>query len=86
MLNLSATTVASNHNGIEIHPPDSEALPYKPIGVIETAFHNKRGVPRQPTVMAKAKGTVIINNCVFNNPDHALIGLEEFSHIWSVYK
>lgn len=80
-----ATTVASNHNGIEIHPHDSEFLPYKPIGVIETAFHNKRGVPRQPTVMANAKGTVVINNCVFNNPDHALIGLEEFSHIWILF-
>ncbi|KAJ8708731.1 hypothetical protein PYW08_010113 [Mythimna loreyi] len=79
-----ATTVAPNHNGVEI-PIDQEALPYKPIGVIETAFHNKRGVPRQPTVMANAKGTVVINNCVFNNPDHALIGLEEFSHIWILF-
>lgn len=55
---------------------------YKQIGVIETTFQNKRGVPRQPSVMAKAKGVVIIDPTVFNNPEHALSGLEEFSHMW----
>lgn len=81
----NATTVIPTHNGGDMSQLDPEDLVYKPIGFIETAFHNKRGVPRQPSVMANARGTVVINTSVFNNPDHALIGLEEFSHIWILF-
>ncbi|KAG6460536.1 hypothetical protein O3G_MSEX012041 [Manduca sexta] len=79
-----ATTVIPPRNDPPT-PIDSNAIPYRPIGVIETAFHNKRGVPRQPTVMANSRGTVVINTGVFNNPDHALSGLEEFSHMWIIF-
>ncbi|CAH2058158.1 unnamed protein product, partial [Iphiclides podalirius] len=58
---------------------------FKPIGYIETSFENKRGVPRQPSVLSKARGVIVIDSNVFNNPEHALIGLEEFSHIWIIF-
>lgn len=61
---------------------NNELISYRPIGVIETPFQNKRGVPRQPTVASKSKGTVVIDMEIFNNPEHALSGLEEFSHMW----
>ncbi|XP_026748536.1 tRNA (adenine(37)-N6)-methyltransferase [Galleria mellonella] len=82
----SATSVVSNHSDDgPSSSEDSENILYRPIGVIETSFQNKRGVPRQPSVLAKARGTVIINQNVFNNPEHALSGLEEFSHIWIIF-
>ncbi|KAL0810893.1 hypothetical protein ABMA28_010196 [Loxostege sticticalis] len=82
-----ATTVITNHNGEEASSSadDADCISYKPIGVIETAFQNKRGVPRQPSVLTKARGTVVIDTSVFNNPEHALSGLEEFSHIWIIF-
>ncbi|XP_059056302.1 tRNA (adenine(37)-N6)-methyltransferase [Achroia grisella] len=82
----SATSVVTNHN--EASPStseDSDNISYRSIGIIETSFQNKRGVPRQPSLMANARGTVIINQNVFNNPEHALSGLEEFSHIWIIF-
>ncbi|KAM3962231.1 tRNA (adenine(37)-N6)-methyltransferase [Aphomia sociella] len=85
--NDSATSVATNHNenGPTTSSENSDDIAYQPIGIIETSFQNKRGVPRQPSVLAKARGTVIINQNVFNNPEHALSGLEEFSHMWIIF-
>lgn len=81
----TATSITSNRNGGDISLVESDCISYRPIGVIETTFQNKRGVPRQPTVMAKAKGSIIIDSNVFNNPGHALSGLEEFSHMWIIF-
>ncbi|XP_049881181.1 tRNA (adenine(37)-N6)-methyltransferase [Pectinophora gossypiella] len=86
----AATTLLPNNSNYEPVPSPSTSNPndgilYKPIGIIETSFQNKRGVPRQPVIMAKAKGTVIIDPNVFNNPEHALSGLEEFSHMWIIF-
>lgn len=53
--------------------------------MIETTFQNKRAVPRQPSVLGNARGTVVIDTSVFNNPEHALSGLDEFSHIWVMF-
>lgn len=63
-------------------PSPTEDISYTPIGYIETSFENKRAVPRQPTVLYSAKGVVVINTEFLNNPEHALSGLEEFSHMW----
>lgn len=41
-------------------------------------------MPRQTSVLTNIKGSVVIDTNVFNNPEHALSGLEEFSHIWFV--
>lgn len=79
---LTATTLTNHRNDQPSSSTSEDVIVYKQIGVIETTFQNKRGVPRQPSVMAKAKGVVIIDQSVFNNPEHALSGLEEFSHMW----
>ncbi|CAB3225959.1 unnamed protein product [Arctia plantaginis] len=79
----AATTL--RQNGEAQYSVDSDCILYRPIGVIETTFQNKRAVPRQPTVLAKAKGVLIIDPSVFNNPEHALSGLEEFSHMWIIF-
>lgn len=82
----SATTV--QRNLIEQPSSSSEVdggIAYRAIGVIETSFQNKRGVPRQPSVLAKAQGAVVIDSSIYNNPEHALSGLEEFSHMWIIF-
>ncbi|KAH3716164.1 tRNA (adenine(37)-N6)-methyltransferase-like [Dreissena polymorpha] len=55
---------------------------FKPIGFIETPFLFKNGTPRQPTVCSLARGVITIDKAVFNNPEHSLEGLQEFSHVW----
>ncbi|XP_052797079.1 tRNA (adenine(37)-N6)-methyltransferase-like [Mya arenaria] len=54
----------------------------KPIGYIQTPFQFKNGTPRQPTVCSQARGTITIDKAVFNNPEHSLEGLEQYSHVW----
>ncbi|XP_026315997.1 tRNA (adenine(37)-N6)-methyltransferase isoform X2 [Hyposmocoma kahamanoa] len=81
----AATTLINHRNDQPSSSTSEDIIIYKQIGVIETTFQNKRGVPRQPSVMAKAKGVVIIDPTVFNNPEHALSGLEEFSHMWIIF-
>lgn len=57
-------------------------LTLRPIGVISTWFPNKKGTPRQPIVCEKVPGKLTISKNVLTNPEHALQGLEEFSHLW----
>ncbi|XP_012525399.1 uncharacterized protein LOC105830559 [Monomorium pharaonis] len=64
---------------------DQDTLKLKPIGVISTCFPNKRATPRQPGVCAKVSGKLILYNSVFTNPDHALQGLQDFSHMWILF-
>ncbi|KAI5644609.1 tRNA (adenine(37)-N6)-methyltransferase [Phthorimaea operculella] len=82
-----ATTIVpqANHDSQASTSSQNVGISYQPIGVVETSFQNKRGVPRQPSVMSKAKGTLVLNTSVFNNPDHALSGLQEFSHMWIIF-
>jgi len=61
---------------------DQDALRLKPIGIISTWFPNKRATPRQPGVCGKVPGKLTLYNSVFTNPDHALQGLQDFSHMW----
>ncbi|CAH2241550.1 jg25529 [Pararge aegeria aegeria] len=80
-----ATSLASTHNNVQASVSQSYEITYKPIGYIETAFSNKRGVPRQSSVLTTARGVVVIDSSVFNNPEHALCGLAEFSHMWIIF-
>ncbi|XP_054716967.1 tRNA (adenine(37)-N6)-methyltransferase-like [Uloborus diversus] len=57
----------------------------KPIGYISSCFRNKNGIPRQPLLSPTAKATLEINKTHFTNPEHSLIGLEKFSHIWLLF-
>lgn len=55
---------------------------FTPIGTLESVFLHKNGTPRQPTVSSQSRASLTINKSVFNNPEHSLEGLEEYSHIW----
>lgn len=54
----------------------------EPIGYIKSWFKTKNGTPRQPTVCPLSRGVLSVEKFVFNNPEHSLQGLEEFSHVW----
>lgn len=54
----------------------------KPIGFMRSIFNKKNGTPRQSSICPQSKGFIDLNNCVFNNPNHSLEGIENFCHIW----
>lgn len=60
-------------------------VPLKSIGTIYTHFPEKRGTPRQPGISSDSVAKLTLNNEVFTNPEHALEGLEEFSHMWILF-
>ncbi|XP_041640801.1 tRNA (adenine(37)-N6)-methyltransferase [Cheilinus undulatus] len=56
-----------------------------PIGYISSCFSAKNGTPRQPTVCGPSRAELRIQQRVFNNPEHALVGLEQYSHVWIIF-
>ena len=54
------------------------------IAKIHTDFPEKFGIPRQPGVVAELKGRIVFEP-EYRNPD-MIRGLEEFSHIWLIWK
>ncbi|KAG8455020.1 hypothetical protein GDO86_001294 [Hymenochirus boettgeri] len=50
-----------------------------------TKNHIKNGTPRQPSVCSLSRGCLRISKSIFNNPEHSLIGLEQFSHVWILF-
>lgn len=56
-----------------------------PIGFIKSCFKSKNGTPRQSTVCSFTKALLKIEKSVFSNPEHSLIGLEEFSYVWILF-
>lgn len=42
-------------------------------------------MPRQSSVGGRLRGLIELNADVFTNPEHALDGLEEYSHLWIIY-
>ncbi|XP_061101508.1 tRNA (adenine(37)-N6)-methyltransferase isoform X2 [Conger conger] len=56
-----------------------------PIGYISSCFPGKIGTPRQPSICGQSRATLRIEATVFNNPHHALIGLEHYSHVWIIF-
>lgn len=65
--------------------PTEESALFRPIGVIRTAFPEKRAVPRQSIVGSRLRGIIQLNDSVFTNPEHSLEGLGDFSHLWLIY-
>uniref|UniRef100_A0A2S2N9Z1 Nef-associated protein 1 n=1 Tax=Schizaphis graminum TaxID=13262 RepID=A0A2S2N9Z1_SCHGA len=55
------------------------------IGTIKTKFKERRGVPRQPGLCPLAQACLTISNSIFTNPNHALEGLSDFSHMWILF-
>ncbi|XP_058803095.1 tRNA (adenine(37)-N6)-methyltransferase [Phymastichus coffea] len=64
---------------------NGNVLTCRPIGVVSTWFPKKRGTPRQPTVCSETPGKITLFKSIFTNPEHALQGLEEFSHMWILF-
>lgn len=56
-----------------------------PIGYISSCFAVKTGTPRQPTICSSSRASLKIEPSVFNNPEHSLVGLEQYSHIWIIF-
>lgn len=56
-----------------------------PIGHISSCFSVKNGTPRQPTICGPSRAELRIQQSVFNNPEHALVGLEHYSHVWIIF-
>jgi len=58
---------------------------YKPIGHVKSVFQGKSGTPRQSGLSKHARASLTVNRAHFNNPDHSLLGLEGFSHVWLLW-
>lgn len=56
---------------------------FPPIGTIRTCFTEKFGVPRQPRLVAAARGVVRLHPA-FSDPA-AVLGLRAFSHVWILF-
>ncbi|XP_036829331.1 tRNA (adenine(37)-N6)-methyltransferase-like [Oncorhynchus mykiss] len=56
-----------------------------PIGYISSCFSVKNGTPRQPTICGPSRATLQIQQSVFNNPEHSLVGLDNYSHVWVIF-
>jgi len=56
---------------------------FEAIAVMKTPFSQRFGIPRQPGLVPEAKGIIKFKN----DPDfqHALKGMEQFSHLWIVF-
>ncbi|KAM5299357.1 tRNA (adenine(37)-N6)-methyltransferase [Ctenodactylus gundi] len=57
----------------------------EPIGYLESCFSAKNGTPRQPTICSHSRACLRIRKSIFNNPEHSLMGLEQFSHVWILF-
>ncbi|KAM9792551.1 tRNA (adenine(37)-N6)-methyltransferase [Neosynchiropus ocellatus] len=56
-----------------------------PIGFIRSCFSVKNATPRQPTICGPSRAELRVEQSVFNNPDHALVGLDQYSHVWIIF-
>ncbi|MBN3303821.1 TRMO methyltransferase, partial [Amia calva] len=75
-------------------PPQTDSTPLSleqgtvqtlPIGYIESCFSAKNGTPRQPTICSLSRASLQIRKSVFNNPEHSLLGLDQYSHVWIIF-
>ncbi|XP_012577117.1 PREDICTED: nef-associated protein 1 isoform X2 [Condylura cristata] len=57
----------------------------EPIGYLESCFSTKNGTPRQPSICSHSRACLKIRKSIFNNPEHSLMGLEHFSHVWILF-
>nr|XP_042127075.1 tRNA (adenine(37)-N6)-methyltransferase isoform X1 [Peromyscus maniculatus bairdii] len=57
----------------------------EPIGYLESCFTAKNGTPRQPSICSHSRACLKIRKSIFNNPEHSLMGLEQFSHVWILF-
>ncbi|XP_064475035.1 tRNA (adenine(37)-N6)-methyltransferase-like isoform X2 [Ornithodoros turicata] len=65
--------------------PDQCSLVLGNKGRIRTPFTNKNATPRQASVCEDCMATLTVDKAIFNNPQHSLENLDEFSHIWLLF-
>lgn len=92
---LSSVGVVGVDNNYAIPVSQTEGKPHialeqgiirtVPIGYISSCFSVKNGTPRQPTICGPSRATLRIQQSVFNNPEHSLVGLEQYSHVWVIF-
>lgn len=56
--------------------------PLRVIGVLRSCFREKFGAPRQPLLVPGATASLTVSKEFL--PEHALAGLERFSHVWLI--
>uniref|UniRef100_A0A1B0CEN9 TsaA-like domain-containing protein n=1 Tax=Lutzomyia longipalpis TaxID=7200 RepID=A0A1B0CEN9_LUTLO len=83
--NISHGAGRNEGNAGEVETRNGSEIKFAPIGTIRTPFPEKRGVPRQASISTQIEGIIDLTYDTFNNPEHSLEGLEEFSHIWVIY-
>lgn len=66
-----------------ISKPGKLLAPLEPIGIFESCFRDKFGVPRQPGLVPAATGKLKIRADL--QPEQALVGLQGFSHLWLIW-
>ena len=57
----------------------------EPIGFIESPFETKNGTPRQPQLVRSAPSRLRVAHSRLQHPEHALEGLQEYSHVWVLF-
>jgi tRNA (adenine37-N6)-methyltransferase len=60
-----------------------ESLNFRPIAVVSSVFRQKFGTPRQPGIAPTSWAEVKLNP--WTQPEEALSGLDQFSHIWIIF-
>ena len=73
-----ASSGLSPHARVEM-----SAFSFSPIGIVESCYSEKFGVPRQSLMVASARGVIRFKK-EFSNPD-CFLHLEGFSHLWVIY-
>jgi len=64
---------------------ENASIAVSPIGHIESVFKTKNGTPRQSGLCQYGRAKLRINKNVFNNPEHSLEQVGEFSHVWIIW-
>ncbi len=60
----------------------TEAAPLQIVGNLRSCFREKFGTPRQPLLVPGATASLTVRKEFL--PEHSLIGLERFSHVWLI--
>lgn len=62
---------------------ESNGYNYQPIGFVESPFPDRRGTPRQPSLVPAARGKIRFNKKIVQS-DH-FSELAQFSHVWVLF-
>ncbi|XP_023655051.1 tRNA (adenine(37)-N6)-methyltransferase isoform X2 [Paramormyrops kingsleyae] len=81
-MNMKSSQKQNEVKGLSLEQGNIQTVP---IAFIQSCFLAKNGTPRQPTVCGPSRATLQIRRTVFSNPEHALTGLEQYSHVWIIF-